>query len=262
MDVDVICLRQDSREPALEMLNGVRIHRVPLKRRRAGKMTYAFQYFSFLTSAFLGLSWWRLHGATIWYMSTTCRMSWCSARCCRKLLGARVILDLHDPMPELLVTIFGLKPESFGVRLLKFMEKRSVAFADHVLTVNQACKDIFSARSCAPEKIQVLMNVPDERIFRYRNCADYCERDPAKPFVVMYHGSIVERNGLDIAVEAMRVLRKTVPPPSCGFTAPPRRSSRASWIPSAKTACAMPCAISGQNRSTKSSPPSSPATSA
>ena len=211
MDVDVICLRQDSREAGLEMLNGVRVHRVPLKRRRAGKLTYAFQYFSFLVSASLLLSWWRLsrryHLVHVHNMPDFLVFS----ALLPKMLGARVILDLHDPMPELLVTIFGLKENSLGVRALKFLEKRSVAFADHVLTVNQACKEIFSARSCAPEKIQVLMNVPDERVFKYRNCLDYRERDPGKPFVVMFHGSIVERNGLDIAVEALRALRKTVP---------------------------------------------------
>jgi glycosyltransferase involved in cell wall biosynthesis len=211
MDVDVICLRQDSREPALEMLNGVRIHRVPLKRRRAGKLTYAFQYFSFLMSAFTLLSWWRMgrryHLVHVHNMPDFLVFS----ALLPKLLGARVILDLHDPMPELLVTIFGLKEHTLGVRVLKFLEKRSVSFADHVLTVNQACKEIFSARSCRPEKIQVLMNVPDEKVFKYRPCLNGHAHDPAKPFVVMFHGSIVERNGLDIAVEAMRTLRQRVP---------------------------------------------------
>ncbi len=211
MDVDVICLRQDSREPGLEVLSGVRVHRVPLKRRRAGKMTYAIQYFSFLISSFMLLSWWRANRRYDLVHVHNMPDFLVFSALLPKLLGARVILDLHDPMPELLVTIFGLKDQSLGVRLLKFLEKRSVAFADHVLTVNQACKEIFSARSCRPGKIQVLMNVPDERVFRYRDCADYRERDPVKPFVVMYHGSIVERNGLDIAVEALRALRKNVP---------------------------------------------------
>jgi glycosyltransferase involved in cell wall biosynthesis len=211
MDVDVICLREDSREPRHEVLNGVHIHRIPLRRRRAGKLTYALQYFSFLMSAFLLLSWWRLrrryHLVHVHNMPDFLVFS----ALLPKILGARVILDLHDPMPELLVTIFGLKENSAGVRLLKFSEKWSVRFADHVLTVNQACKEIFSARSCAAEKIQVLMNVPDEKVFKFRSCLDYPERDPAKPFVVMFHGSIVERNGLDIAVEALRLLRPNVP---------------------------------------------------
>lgn len=211
MNVDVICLRQDADEPSLEILNGVRVHRIPLKRRRAGGLTYAIQYASFLASSFFLLSWWRLgrryHLVHVHNMPDFLVFS----ALLPKILGARVILDLHDPMPELLVTIFGMKENSLGVRLLKFSEKWSIRFADHVLTVNQACKEIFSARSCAPEKIQVLMNVPDERVFKYRDCLSYPERDPARPFVVMYHGSIVERNGLDIAVEALRLLRPTVP---------------------------------------------------
>lgn len=211
MEVDVICLREDSDEPRLEVIEGVNIHRIPLKRRRAGKATYAFQYLSFLMSATVLLSWWRLrrryHLVHVHNMPDFLVFS----ALLPKLLGARVILDLHDPMPELLVTIFGLKEHSFSVRFLKFLEKYSIGFADQVLTVNQACKEIFSARSCPPEKIQVLMNVPDERVFHFHPCLDHPERDPAKPFVVMFHGSIVERNGLDLAVEALRLLRPSVP---------------------------------------------------
>ncbi|HEX7655019.1 MAG TPA: glycosyltransferase family 4 protein, partial [Verrucomicrobiae bacterium] len=211
MNVDVICLRQDANEPRVEMIDGVRVHRVPMKRRRAGKFTYALQYAGFLLSTFFTLSWWRLrrridlvhvHNMPDFLVFSALLPKW---------LGGRVILDLHDPMPELLVTIFGLKEHSFGVRLLKFMEKQSVQFADHVLTVNRACEQIFSARSCAPQKIQVLMNVPDERVFQFRDCRDYPPRSPEKPFVIMFHGSIVERNGLDIAVEALRLLRPRVP---------------------------------------------------
>ena len=38
MEMDVICLRQDG-EPWHEKINGVNVFRIPLKRRRAGKMT-------------------------------------------------------------------------------------------------------------------------------------------------------------------------------------------------------------------------------
>src|SRR4030095_14035402 len=115
-----------------------------------------------------------------------------------KLRGAQIVLDLHDPMPELMMTIFGLQATSLGVQLLKRLEKASICFADQVLTVNLACKKIFASRSCAAEKIQVVMNAPDEEIFVFREFAASGSRDPAKPFVIMYHGSIVERHGLDL----------------------------------------------------------------
>lgn len=211
MNVDVICLREGGEEPAFEVIEGVNVHRIPLRRRRAGKATYAFQYFGFLLSASVLLTWWRLRRRYDLVHVHNMPDFLVFSALLPKLLGARVILDLHDPMPELLVTIFGLEEKSLAVRLLKFLEKHSIRFADHILTVNQACKEIFSARGCPPEKIQVLMNVPDERIFHYQKCLEYPDRDPARPFVVMFHGSIVERNGLDIAVEALRLLRKSVP---------------------------------------------------
>jgi len=210
MEVDVICLRQDG-EPRHEILNGINVHRIPMKRRRAGKFTYVFQYGSFLLSAFLLLSWWRLRRRYQLVHVHNMPDFLVFSALLPKLCGARVILDLHDPMPELLVTIFGLKEQSAGVRTIKLLEKWSMRFADLVITVNRACEKIFLGRSCPPEKIQVLMNVPDERIFKFRSCDDYPPRDPAAPFVIMYHGSIVERNGLDVAVAALKILRQTVP---------------------------------------------------
>ena len=50
-----------------------------------------------------------------------------------------------------------------------------------------------------------------KRFLNSGDCLDYPARDPPRPFVIMFHGSIVERNGRDIAVEALRLLRVTVP---------------------------------------------------
>jgi glycosyltransferase involved in cell wall biosynthesis len=130
-----------------------------------------------------------------------------------KALGAKVVLDLHDPMPELMMTIFQASPDSRKVRLLKRLEKWSIARTDLVITVNIACKRIFSSRSCPSEKIGVVMNAPDSRIFPFREPTSNRSANPVsdKPFVVMYHGSIVERNGLDVAIDAVARVRFVVP---------------------------------------------------
>jgi glycosyltransferase involved in cell wall biosynthesis len=210
MEIDVICLRQDG-ESWHEKINGINVFRIPLKRRRAGKMTYVFQYLGFLFSSFFLLLAWgfkkRYQLVHIHNMPDFLVFSGLAP----KLRGAKIILDLHDPMPELMMTIFGLQEKSVGVRLLKFLEKVSIQFADQVLTVNIACEKIFTSRSCAPKKIQVLMNVPDERVFKFRNVQTEVRRNGVKNFVIMFHGSIVERNGLDLAVEALRIVRKAVP---------------------------------------------------
>jgi glycosyltransferase involved in cell wall biosynthesis len=130
-----------------------------------------------------------------------------------KLLGAKVILDLHDPMPELMQTIFGLQQNSLSVRLLKEVEKWCVRFADFVLTPNDAFRRIFLSRSVPGAKIRVVMNSPDEALFQGRLAADQnpTVRDRSRPFVVMYNGSLVERHGLDLAVIAMEKVLRTIP---------------------------------------------------
>jgi len=45
-----------------------------------------------------------------------------------KLVGAKVILDLHDPMPELMQTIFRLPENSLSVVALKRLEQWSIRF--------------------------------------------------------------------------------------------------------------------------------------
>jgi glycosyltransferase involved in cell wall biosynthesis len=130
-----------------------------------------------------------------------------------KIFGAKVILDLHDPMPELMMTIFGKGPGSKSVRLLKFLEKWSAARADQVVVPDAACRRLLAARSCPDEKIAVMMNSPDESIFSFCPAGSRLalKRKNSKPVIVMYHGTLVERNGLDIAVEAFARLRKKLP---------------------------------------------------
>src|SRR5206468_9988653 len=129
-----------------------------------------------------------------------------------KVFGAKIILDLHDPMPELMMTIFDLPKEVKSVRLLKLLEKWSIRLADSVVTVNLACAKLFASRSCPAQKITVVMNSPDEKIFRIQSPHMHpIAQRGVKPFVIMYHGSLVERNGLDIAIEAFARLRPLIP---------------------------------------------------
>jgi glycosyltransferase involved in cell wall biosynthesis len=57
------------------------------------------------------------------------------------------------------------------------------------------------------------MNSPDESIFKL--CPPRSKSRPPDetntPFVIMYHGTLVERNGVDLAVEALARLRESVP---------------------------------------------------
>ena len=213
MSVDLICLNGKESELKREDLNGVDIFRVPVTRRRGGLFEYTFQYSAFLLVSAAILAVRSLtRGYHLVYVHNMPDILVLSALI-PKALGAKVILDLHDPMPELMMTIFGLERDAWPVRLLQRLEKWSIAFADSVVTVNRACAKLFTSRSCPSHKISVVMNSPDEDIFRFRPPRAHTATTDAlhKPFVIMYHGSLVKRNGLDLAVDAFARVRQAVP---------------------------------------------------
>ena len=54
------------------------------------------------------------------------------------------------------------------IRLLIFIEKVSIRFANHIITPNIAFRDLFIERGCRPQKIDILMNTPMEKILNNR----------------------------------------------------------------------------------------------
>jgi glycosyltransferase involved in cell wall biosynthesis len=212
MNVEVVCL-MDEGSPKRDTFNGIEIDRIGLKHKRGSKLYYLRQYCLFILIAFAKLAVRslrrRYHVVHIHNMPDILVFAALVPKC----LGAKVILDLHDPMPELMMTIFDLRRQSQAVRLMALIEKWSIAFADVVLTVNRACEKLFVSRSCVASKVSVVMNSPDERIFKY-SPAQIRNRQSDEvnaPFIIMYHGTLVERNGVDLAVEALIKLRQSVP---------------------------------------------------
>ena len=206
-EVDIFCLRREQNDQLCEDVGGAKVYRLPLRRRRSGKLRYAFEYGAFLTASFLflGLRSFRLYRLVhIHNMPDVLVFSAIVPR----ILGAKVILDLHDPVPEVYRVIYDLKKESLTVRALQTVEKWSIAFADLVLTPNLAFREIFVSRGCPPEKIRIVMNSPDESIF---NIHDYSGRVKRPGYNLMFHGTLLKRNGLSLAVAAVAKLRERIP---------------------------------------------------
>jgi glycosyltransferase involved in cell wall biosynthesis len=211
MTVDLVCLKDDTKRN-MQVDGRLRLFRIPVKHTRGGVLSYLYQY-----SAFIAISAWIFASRSILrrysmiYVHNMPDVLVLSAIVPR-LLGARVILDQHDPMPELMMTIFGLGENSRGVRILRRLERWSTACVHQVIEVNAACKRLVSSRSCSPEKISVVMNSPDGAIFPFRPAdpAMGSDRRANGRFRIMYHGSLVERNGLDLAVDALARLHRFV----------------------------------------------------
>ncbi len=83
-----------------------------------------------------------------------------------KLLGARIVLNIHDMMPELYMSKFGISEKHPLIRILAFQEQFSIRLADKVICVHDPHRDVLCRRGAPLNKITVMPNVPDPRVFR------------------------------------------------------------------------------------------------
>ncbi len=213
-EVDVISLQSaaSKSDASRQTINGVNVHLAPLRHRRGGKFRYLFEYAFFFATAFWLLSKWSI--TKRFKIVHVHNMPDCLlfTAVLPRLRGAKLILDLHDPMPELFATIFNVNPGHFVSRLLRRIEKWCMDFSDLVLTPNLAFKELFVARGCATDKIEIVMNTPETEIFHTRQQpVPPSAPSEDQPFRLMYHGLLVERHGLDLAVEALASLRPRIP---------------------------------------------------
>lgn len=210
MRVDLVCLREPN-QSAREQIGGLNILRVPIVHRRGGKLSYLLEYSAFILAAsavFAARTLRRRYDLVhIHNMPDILVLSGLIP----KSLGAKIILDMHDPMPELMGTTLDRGEDTFAVRLLLKLERWSMAQADSVITTNVAFQKIFASRSCDATKLRIVMNSPDEKIFALRGERRVTEKARSSGFTVMYHGTLVERNGADLAVEAFAKVRQNVP---------------------------------------------------
>jgi len=214
IEVHVISLsEQDAAgqpEPRRAVVNGVHLHRLPVRKRRGNSLRYLYEYCATLALGSLALT--RLHWQRrlnvvhvhnmpdILVLAAT--IPW--------LTGARVVLDVHDPMPELYMSWDHRVSNRLLIALLRLQERLSYAIANRVVTVNDSMRDNIRAKGVADERIVVLNNFPDQRLF------PVCEPPTSWPrstnnLVLLYCGTITEHYDLALAVKAIARLAGEVP---------------------------------------------------
>jgi glycosyltransferase involved in cell wall biosynthesis len=205
--VDFVALNEKDR-PKMETVQGVRVFRVRQQRYRGGGgLSYGLAYLRFLCAATLKLV--RLFWSEryeIVYVHTMPDLL-VLVGLIPKLFGARIVLNIHDMMPELYMSKFGISEKHLLIRLLAFQEQFSIWLADKVICVHHPHRDVLCKRGAPLEKITVLPNVPDPLVFRNEGSAPKTE----SIFRIVYHGTIARRLGLDLAVRAFAKAAKSCP---------------------------------------------------
>ncbi|MFZ3377567.1 MAG: glycosyltransferase, partial [Chthoniobacterales bacterium] len=123
-----------------------------------------------------------------------------------KLTGARVILDIHDIVPEFFASKFKMRPKGLVFTLLQWMERSSAAFADHVIIANHLWLGKYTARTGTTERCTAFINNVDSRIFTPR----VNERSDGK-LVVLFPGGLQWHQGVDIALRAFERVSAELP---------------------------------------------------
>lgn len=211
--VDVICLRQPG-EQHYEICEGVHVHRLPVNRgfgRSLPVTILSWCWFLLLSGAVLTRLHLKKHFDVVHVHNMPDFLVFSAF--IPKLFGAKVILEVQDVSPELMAAKAKGKTRKIVTLLARWQERISTAFADHVITVGWPFEQLLLQRGVPARKITIILNSADPRLYP-ESRGDFRETqtfDETNPLVLMYHGTLASRNGLDIAIRALALAGKEAP---------------------------------------------------
>jgi glycosyltransferase involved in cell wall biosynthesis len=195
-------------EPAQFVLNGVEVRELRVRKYR-GKSTLAYlaSYLRFMlasSAACLGLM---FRGELDVVHVHNLPDFLVVAGLLPRLAGRKVVLDVHDTVPETFATKFSDTPLLHNALCLE--ERMSAFIAHRVICVSQPQRDVMVARGIPESKTFVSMNVPDPKIFQRSSVNS---RDMTNGhFNLVYHGTMAERLGVDLVIRAVAQLGERIP---------------------------------------------------
>lgn len=188
------------------------VRRFPIDHKRGGGGRYAVEYASFFFLAFASSSLLGFARRPFAVQVSNPPDFLVFAPLLVRLVGARVVLDMHEPVPELFASIRRVPMSDRAVKILMRVERLSTGFADQVITVSEVCRRTFAARGTPADKIAVVPNACDSRLFQPgRPASDAAAGGRRGVFRLMTHSTLLPRYGIDVAIRAMALLRERIP---------------------------------------------------
>jgi glycosyltransferase involved in cell wall biosynthesis len=207
-EVDVIAVARNDRPPR-EVIAGVNVLRVQRRlTAEKGQLSYLFRVLQFFFRAMWVTSRrdWTKHYDLVHIHSVPDFLVFVALL--PKLRGAKVILDIHDILPELYASKF----EKWGAatsplfRAMLMIERVSSRFADYVIAANDIWREKLVARSVPAAKCTSLLNFPNRSVFKRRGRTRQDDR-----FLIIYPGTLNWHQGLDLAIRAFNRIKDAHP---------------------------------------------------
>jgi glycosyltransferase involved in cell wall biosynthesis len=189
--------------PAEELLHGVHVRRLDEQRHQgAGLGTYLREYVSFVVrSGWAAVKLHRRHRFGLVQVHSLPDFL-VFAALPLKLVGVPVVLDLHEAMPEFFVTRFPGAANPISHRLLLLQERLSMAFATHVITVNEAFGDRLRKLGLRDDKLSIVINSPSLERFDAAAHPQRVFREDGM-LKLVYAGALTPTYELDVTIRAI-----------------------------------------------------------
>lgn len=206
--VDVVALRRSASLPAQEVIEGVSVVRLQDRfgKNEQSKLSYLWPLVRFL---FRSASWITRQNRQQRYDLVHVHnmpdflifAAWHP-----RLTGARIILDIHDIVPEFYASKFSRGKSSITISALKLVERWSAHFAHHVIVSNHLWLEKFRARTHMEDRCSVFINNVDSRIFQPQPRTRTDDK-----LIVIFPGGLQWHQGLDIALDAFATVKARLP---------------------------------------------------
>ena len=215
MGVTVICPKYPG-ESWRAMTGGIRVYRYMKPSFGSGFMAHMAEYLVSLISQTVLTAWVALrHGFDVIHASNPPDLLWIVAAPYRLLFGKRFVFDHHDLVPELFEDRFGA-PGSRMLTVLRFLERMSFRFADHVISTNESYRAVAMCRgNKRPDEVTVVRNGPAP--------GDFPEGEPDPKIralgriVVGYLGNMNPQDGVDQFLVMAHLIRQVHHRTDIGF---------------------------------------------
>jgi glycosyltransferase involved in cell wall biosynthesis len=206
-EVEAIVLRRPG-QPVEEVVNGVRLLRIQAREKNeSGKFSYLSRILAFFVRSMVEVSRRHLNAPYDLIHVHSVPDFEVFATFVAKLRGAKVILDIHDIVPEFYAAKFKVSQNSLVFKALKWVERLSASFADHVIIANDIWLEKLTSRSVKKDKCSAFINYPDISVFK----PSLRTRDSDGKLIMLYPGTLNWHQGLDIAVKAFALAKDGAP---------------------------------------------------
>lgn len=196
--VDLYVLNEDNKIA----LNDINIHYTKKKQYKGkNKIKFLLSYFNFFFFCFFKICFSRRY-----YVIHVNNMPNFLIFSCifAKILGSKLILDIHDLMPEVYAQKFNLPLRHPIIRFLYLEERLSGNFADVVISTNRLHTKRFIKNKIHKNFFPEILNSADESIFNKTTNRNFFSDE----IVVIYPTTIAKHLGIDILIDAMEILKR------------------------------------------------------